>query len=575
MSAENPIPDSYSIEDHDVATAPNGGRAHKSLIDQTRRLELKLWSVCDRVWTVVGNGLSNQSFVEGPEGLIVIDTGECVEEMAAALQMVREHTSAPVAGVIYTHYHYVSGTKALFDTAEVPIWGHAKIATNLSKVGTELSAAAGRGIIHQFGVWLPDTGEDALVNAGLGLGYRNKAHAPYTSGFIAPTHTFDQPTSTTIAGLKVEFTPAPSDSDDSVTVWFPELGVAAHNILWPALFNVFAIRGEEYRDPRVLLTGLDHLASLGAQHLIATHGPPLSGAEAILAETTTFRDSIQFMWDQTVRGINKGLSVDELSHFVQLPDCYGQSFFTQQHYGLVEHHVKQIHAGLRGWFDGDEARLFPVPPAEKAKRLIAGFGGRDVVRAQVRRALDELDLRWALELASWLVHCDTDDSGRADGGSSADRQLLAFVLREAAQRTTSANVRNWALTRALELEGHLDMTRHRQHRFGAAAVAANPVGAFHALRVLVEPSKVPSAPVHLSIELEDERAGLVLRNGVAVPTDGVGADIGISTDVATLAALMAGRATLSELIASGAIRTDNSEGVVEFFAAFDHQGLTG
>lgn len=573
MEPLNPIPDSYSIDDADVVAAANGGVGHRSMIQHSERFKLEVWNVREGVWSVVGNGLSNQSFIEGPEGLIVIDTGECVEEMAAALEMVREHTSAPIAAVIYTHYHYVSGTKALFETAEVPIWGHSKIASNLSQFGTELSAVGARGIVHQFGVWLPEEGEDALINVGLGLGYRNKSHAPFTPGFIEPTHTFDSPASTTLAGLAVEFTPAPSDSDDSVTIWFPELGVAAQNILWPAVFNVFAIRGEEYRDPRVLLTGLDHLRSLGADHLLATHGPPLSGAEQISSEIEVFRDSIQFMWDQTVRGINKGLTVDELSQFVQLPDCFGRTYFTQQHYGLVEHHVKQIHSGLRGWFDGDESRLFPMPPADRARRLIEGFGGRDQVRGEVRKALDELDLRWALELASWLVHCEVDDAGRADGGSAADRQLLAFVLREAAQRTTSANVRNWALTRALELEGHLDMTRHRVHRFGAGAVANNPVGAFHALRVLVVPERVPTEAVHLAVELEDETAGLVLRNGVAVPTDGSGADVVVTTNIATFAALMSGTAKLSELLESEAISTDDPGAVVEFFSAFDHDCL--
>ena len=45
----------------------------------------------------------------------------------------------------------------------------------------------------------------------------------------------------------MEFTPAPSDADDSITIWFPDLGVCVNNLAWPALFNVFAIRGEEYR----------------------------------------------------------------------------------------------------------------------------------------------------------------------------------------------------------------------------------------------------------------------------------------------------------------------------------------
>ena len=58
-------------------------------------------------------------FIEGPEGLIVIDTGECDEEMAAALVAIREETSAPLAACIYTHFHYVGGTQALL--AEKPI----------------------------------------------------------------------------------------------------------------------------------------------------------------------------------------------------------------------------------------------------------------------------------------------------------------------------------------------------------------------------------------------------------------------------------------------------------------------
>ena len=33
-----------------------------------------------------------------------------------------------------------------------------------------------------------------------------------------------------IAGLACEFTPAPSDADDSITIWFPEKGTCVHNI---------------------------------------------------------------------------------------------------------------------------------------------------------------------------------------------------------------------------------------------------------------------------------------------------------------------------------------------------------
>ncbi len=275
--------------------------------------------------------------------------------------------------------------------------------------------------MHQFGILLPTEGPDALVGCGLGPAFHLAEHAPYTEGFLPPTETFDEAVTTTIAGLTVEMTPAESDATDSITIWFPELSVAVNNLMWPALFNVFAIRGEEYRDPRVLLAGFDHLIGLGAEHLVGTHGPPISGADHIRSELTRSRDALQFLWDQTVRGVNLGLTHGELTEFVQLPESFGESYFQSQLYGLVEHHVRQIHTGLRGWFDGDTAQLFPVPPVERALRLIAGFGGADEVRRQVDHALDTDDVRWAVELATWLV--------RVEPGNSGDRARLATALR--------------------------------------------------------------------------------------------------------------------------------------------------
>ncbi|MEZ5219429.1 MAG: alkyl sulfatase dimerization domain-containing protein [Ilumatobacteraceae bacterium] len=132
------------------------------------------------------------------------------------------------------------------------------------------------------------------------------------------------------------------------------------------MFNIYAIRGEEYRDPRVVVQGIDHVRGLGAEYLVGTHGPPISGAARIDDEVTRARDAIQFIWDQTVRGLNRDLTAGELIEFVRLPSCYDASYLTQQLYGLAEHHTRQVHTGLRGWFDGFEADLFPPRPPSGA-----------------------------------------------------------------------------------------------------------------------------------------------------------------------------------------------------------------
>ncbi|MGZ6014221.1 MAG: alkyl/aryl-sulfatase, partial [Phenylobacterium sp.] len=291
-----------------TVAGPEGQRIHRGILEHTQRLARRLYNPRPGVWTLVGNGMSNQSFIEGPGGIIAVDTGESVEEMRAALAELRGHTQAPIVAVLYTHFHYIGGTRAVFEDAggAVPILGHERIPANLARVSSEIGPAYSRGLIHQFGLRLPPDGPDALANEGLGLFFRDPAHAPFTPGYVAPSEFFKGGERLSLAGLTVEVTNAPSDSDDSVTFWFPELGVSIQNLVWPTLYNIFPIRGEAYRDPQVLLQGIDHLIGLEAEHMLGAHGPPLSGKGEIAARTTLYRDSIQFLWDQTVRGMNRG-----------------------------------------------------------------------------------------------------------------------------------------------------------------------------------------------------------------------------------------------------------------------------
>ena len=553
---------------------------HEKLISHTDRLEQQLWEVTSDVWCLVGNGLSNQTFVRGPKGIIAIDTGECYEEMATALKLLREKTDEPITAIIYSHFHYVDGTKAILDTqktSDLPIWGHEKIEQNRRDYGMEVSAVAARGLVYQFGMALPKEGPDSIINAGLGLAFRNNDHAPYSPGFVKPTHTLAESKQIELAGLQVELTPAPSDANDSITIWFPELELCVNNLVWPAFFNIFAIRGEEYRDPRTLLKGLDHIRALKPAHLVGTHGPPLSGKETISHEVTNYRDGIQFLWDQSVRGINLGLTSTELTNFVQLPDHFQNSYLTSQLYGVVEHHVRQIYTGLRGWFDGDEAHLFPSEPAERAEKLIEGFGGREQVRSHVKKAIENDDLRWAIELCSWLVRPSQEPLLNFDAASQEDQNLLADCLRKVAQRTTSANVRNWCLTRALEREKALDLSRHRTHRFSEHVVLTNPPSSsVHALKVLLIPELAKGYETEMLWEFSNgEKTGLLIRNQVAVPTDGENAHVGIALSHETWAKLLGRKVNLSEALSSNMVSTDaDMNEVLAFFAMFDHASLS-
>lgn len=559
---------SFDSHGRNTVVLPGGQRAHKDHVAQTEFVAPRFHEVRSGVWNAVGNGLSNQTFIEAPEGIIAIDTGESIEEMASALRMLREKTSAPIAAVIYTHFHYVEGTHAIFlegnHVSPLPIYGHEKIHFNKGRALGEVGPAYGRGVVEQFALTLPPDGADGLVNVGLGLFYKNPGHAPFTPGYIPATELLRGNESLTIAGLPVEAVHSPSDSDDSVNFFFPTIGTCVHNSVWPVLFNVYAIRGEEYRDPRILLTGLDNIIRWSPEYLVATHGPAMSGKDEIRTRVTRYRDSIQFMWDQTVRCLNKGMSTDEIASRVRLPDLFDEDIITSERYGVTEHHVRQIFAGLRGWFDGDESKLFPLEPTERYGRLIAGFGGRDAVRSQVSVSLSSDDVRWATELATWLV--------RSEGCTSDDRSLLATCLRTIAERTPAANIRNWCLARARHLDGTFPLDRMMMHLVNPRFVTNVPTtDLVSVMRVMVEPSGIEGINHHVTFTVGADVCGLHIRHGVAVPTNGWGGQSMVTLSRDTLIAVLSGQLRWQDAVAAGDITVSGDVATVSAIAgAIDH-----
>ncbi len=553
-----------------IATGPKGELAHRDSIAHSERFERRLHEVTHGVWCYVGGGLPNITFVEAPDGLIVVDSGESREEAAEALAAVREHTDAPLRAMLWSHFHYVNGTATYTDEApDLEIWAHVDGPRLLAEMGAEVGPVRSRGVVQQFGILLPDEGPDALPNVGLGPFWKDPNRPRTTHGYVPPNRFVDGPTDTTIAGERVVLTPVPSDSEDTVVIWLPDRAVCINNHLWPALFNVFPLRGEPYRDPLVRLRAFDLMLGYGLDHLVGVHGPPISGAERVRTALTDYRDSIQFLWDQTVRGMNAGLTLGELVEQVQLPDRFRDAYYTTEFYGMVPHHVRQIHGGVRGWFDGDAVNLFPLPPADEARRIIAGLGGRENVLGQARAALADDEVSWAAQLATYLLRVDPDDGDA--------RTVKAGALRLIAQTVTAANVRSWCLTQARELEGELSLDRFRVHHTSARRVLeAAPEVYVHALRVQLAPER---ADVEIGVQWHfvdaDTRASLRLRHGVAVPGSiDDHADVTLALDLATWAAIYAGDTTASEAETDGRLTIDGDRAALgRFFAAFDQPHL--
>lgn len=421
---------------------PEAQRAHAA------GFEREVVKVTDGVWVAVGYGLANAILLEGPEGVVVVDTLESAQAARPVKAAFDALTDKPVEAIVYTHNHtdHVFGAGVFAEGADPEVWAHASLVPRLETVATLLRPVIWTRSLRQFGVLLPDA---EIVHAGIGP----RLHIDPDSelAFLRPTRTFSGArTRIEVAGLTLELLHAPGETDDQIAVWLPDEKVLLPgDDFYEAFPNLYAIRGTPHRDVLAWVHSLDVMRDLGAEHLVPSHGRPVSGREAVDLRLTTYRDAIQYVHDQTVQGMQAGLDVDTLAATVRLPDPLARLPWLQAHYGTVPWSVRAIHDGYLGWFSGRSAELFPRPPAERARRLVELGGGIEAVTRKARGAADAGDAQWALELADAVL--------AVRPGSRPAREIKRRALEALAAGALSANARHWYLTEALETKGPLDL----------------------------------------------------------------------------------------------------------------------
>jgi alkyl sulfatase BDS1-like metallo-beta-lactamase superfamily hydrolase len=150
-----------------------------------------------------------------------------------------------------------------------------------------------------------------------------------------------------------------------------------------------------------------------------------------------------YLHDQTLRLLNQGYTGIEIAEMIELPPALENAWHVRGYYGSVSHNVKAIYQHYMGWFDGNPAHLWQLPPVEAAKKYVAAMGGAAAVREQARTALEGGELRWAAQLLDHAVF--------ADPGDKEARKLLADTYTRLGHGAENATWRNYFLSGAQEL----------------------------------------------------------------------------------------------------------------------------
>jgi len=197
------------------------------------------------------------------------------------------------------------------------------------------------------------------------------------------------------------------------------------------------------------------MRDLGPHHVVPSHTRPLSGKDIIRKALTNYRDGMQYVHDQTVRYINKGLTPDEIVELVALPPHLINDPYLQEYYGTVQWSVRAIFDGYMGWFSGRASDLNPLPLVERARELRSLAGSWSALHEVAKKALAEGRYQWALELSESLLLTSKDSDGaRSTRDEESVKSLKIESLRAQAATQISSCGRNWYLTEAKEVEGH-------------------------------------------------------------------------------------------------------------------------
>lgn len=246
--------------------------------------------------------------------------------------------------------------------------------------------------------------------------------------------------------FEIIWTPG-GETRSAVIVWLSAEKIAIVGNLFGPLFgnhpNLNTLRGDKPRSALEFIASLERVRALEPE-LILTGHEAISGAEHIRREVTRIIDSVQWVHDRTVEGMNEGRDLSTLMREIRTPP----ELTLTEEYGKVAWNVRAIWHEYTGWFDPRRGttELFGVPPSSVAPELSELAGGAPRLAERARSFVAEGKALEALHLL--------DIALAAEPGSSIGRAVKREALRLLLKQAGGNNLweRRWIEAELKELE---------------------------------------------------------------------------------------------------------------------------
>ncbi|WP_165820845.1 alkyl/aryl-sulfatase [Pueribacillus theae] len=538
-----------------------------------------LFKVVDGIYQVRGLSIATTVFVEGKNGVIVIDTSSGLRTAKEAIELYYNHRpKKPVTAIIISQSHadHYGGTKAILEYAEdpnIPIIVPEHFAKEAFSENVLLGPIMGRRAVYQFGHGLP-VGDKGFLSTGIGSIFGSSS-APY--GFEMPTIEIKNEFETMeVDGVTFQFLLAPN-TEAPVEMHFYIQDYKALFVSENAnktMHQIYTIRGAKTRDTLEWVKAIDKTIDLFGDKeldaLIMIHAWPVWGKERAIEHLKLQRDLYKYIHDQTVRLVNHGYTMEEIAEMLKLPDSLGKYWGNREYYGTVKHNSKGVYNFYLGYYSGHPSDLDALPQIESGQKYLQYMGGAANVIKQAKADYENGEYRWVAQVLKHVV--------MADPNNTEAKNLLADTYEQLGYQAESANWRNTYLMGALELRNGLRKKAPAPKEM-PEMVQRMPFDEFcKLLAVRLNGPKAEGVKITINVSLSDleDQYTIYLENSVLNKKNklDVNPDVSLTTDKVTFYEITAGGLDLDQAQASDKLKLSGDENKFNEFLAlldnFDH-----
>jgi alkyl sulfatase BDS1-like metallo-beta-lactamase superfamily hydrolase len=285
------------------------------------------------------------------------------------------------------------------------------------------------------------------------------------------------------------------------------------------------------------------------------HHWPVWGRERILEMLEKGRDGYRYINDQTLRLANHGYTPVEIAEQIEFPPELANHWAMRPYYGSLNHNVKATYTKYLGWFDGNPATLYTLPPEEAAKKYVAMMGGTDKVVEAATAAFAKGEYRWVAEVVKHAVFADPEHE--------AARELLADAFEQLGYQSEAGPWRNFYLTGAKELREGVKQLPAPNTASPDSVRAMSLDLFFDYLGVRLNGPKAAGKKIFINLNFTDtgEKDVIILNNAALNHSPNrldPSADATLTLARAALNNIILRESTLEEEIKNGKVKVDGS-----------------